>query len=94
MRKLALHPDDLRVESFETLPAAALFRRTVHAHQDDADARSGGANCVKTETCDGKFTCDGGMSCDFKCTDNTCDTPNTCHTCESRCSDAFCCSKA
>ncbi|HEU4556618.1 MAG TPA: hypothetical protein VFS20_02170 [Longimicrobium sp.] len=94
MRKLTLHPDDLRVESFETLPAAALFRRTVRAHQDDADAdaRSGGANCEKTETCDGKFTCNGGMSCDTECTDHTCDTPNSC-TCESP-ATGWCCPKA
>ncbi|HYH81887.1 MAG TPA: hypothetical protein VEX86_18915 [Longimicrobium sp.] len=72
MRKLTLYPDDLRVESFDTLPTAAGLRRTVHGHQDATDARKDGDT-------DAGFTCDGGKSCKFECTDHTCETcPDTC----------------
>lgn len=59
MRKLALHPDDLRVESFETLSAAAGLRRTVRAHQEEPDTTEPSCGDSCPDTC--------GESCDIPC---------------------------
>ena len=108
MHKLSLYLDDLRVESFDTLPAAAGLRRTVRGHQESVDSCEGNRTCggedcnapagsdddpsCKDVTFCGGFTCNGGQSCDTECTDHTCNDP-TCQSCESVCTD-WCCSKA
>ena len=59
MRKLTLHPDDLRVESFETLSAAAGLRRTVRGHQEEPDTEEPTCGNSCPDTC--------GESCDTPC---------------------------
>ncbi|HEU4884528.1 MAG TPA: hypothetical protein VFT45_19895 [Longimicrobium sp.] len=60
MKKLRLHIDDLRVDSFET-DATRGERGTVHAHVSCRCTNAQGA------TCGGGASCNGGQTCDTDC---------------------------
>ena len=82
MPKLLLHVDELRVESFDTLPTSAVRTRTVRAHQDTD------FTCAEKGTC-GEQTCD---SCQDTCKPPTCGGHHTCGdwTCEGSCPKDTC----
>jgi hypothetical protein len=72
MQKLALNLDDLRVQSFDTMPAARGGRGTVRAHESETyDELACSDACSLVATC---YTCD---TCDQACapvyTDDTAD---------------------
>lgn len=67
MKKLVLKLDDLSVQSYETTPALAHLRSTVHGHMDDAS--QDGLAC--SDACGSQvyscLTCD---TCDDACADD------------------------
>lgn len=81
MKKLKLNLDDLRVESFETSPAAPKDG-TVHGYAETYEYTICGLTC--DATCAGQSTCDlgcggqsttlcgGGGTEDFTCNDYSC----------------------
>lgn len=75
MRKLKLEIDDLRVESFRTVPSTAPFG-TVHGHSDEAGGEAEDTETA-TETGDGFLslvTCGcGATRCGASCV-RTCDS--------------------
>jgi len=88
MPKLSLHLDELRVETFDTLPWPAMHARTVHGHQGDSEftcppdhKTCGGDSCDSCVTCEppscgGNPTC-GDFTCEGTCPKDTC-IGNTC----------------
>jgi hypothetical protein len=85
MPKLSLHVDELRVESFDTLPWPVAHLRTVRAHGADftpenktcgEDTCDSCPHTCKPPTCGGHGTC-GGLTCDGSCPKDTCEG-NTC----------------
>jgi hypothetical protein len=75
MKKLALHLDDLRVETFEPLPPESV-RHTVLGHQGKTPE-----SC--NDTCPNYDTC-GGFTCPQPdCTNDSCDS--CVHTCKPTC---------
>jgi hypothetical protein len=72
MRKLKL--DSLKVESFDTTPAAARQRGTVNAHGVPTNTPAG---CGPTRNQECTFTCSWDTNCPAVCfgaTENTCET--------------------
>jgi hypothetical protein len=72
MRKLTLELDELRVQSFEVMPAAGTRRGTIHGRESEtydevACAGATNASCDTGESCD---TCD-------PCTQTFCDPTDT-----------------
>jgi hypothetical protein len=73
MRKLALNPSALRVQSFVTLPAAREGRGTVVARQEGATYDEQGCTdaCTLVQTC---YSCD---TCSDACDPGTIDPTDT-----------------
>jgi hypothetical protein len=69
MKKLKLNLDDLQVESFETTPASATQRGTVHGYRPYTDTC--GTPCTAHPQCTAE--CGGQGDTDYVCT-NDCGT--------------------
>ena len=64
MRKLALEPDELRVQSFATTASPSAARGTVRAHETETEEYACTDACTMAATgCSCEATC-GGAECD------------------------------
>jgi hypothetical protein len=71
MKKLALRPDDLSVQSFPTTPSLRDLRCTVRAHQESWDEHACSDGCTLAFTC---YSCE---SCADPCVPPPTETTDT-----------------
>ena len=79
MRKVRLFPEDLRVETFSTIPEVASLRGTVHARTGAVTCESCRPECPYTYD----FTCTCVANCEG--TYQTCPAPTCFPTCPETC---------
>ncbi|WP_420127624.1 hypothetical protein [Longimicrobium sp.] len=65
MKKLALNPDELNVQSFQTTTSLKKLRCTVRGYMDDDNGGDGGADY--SDVCSGVYSCVDWETCNAAC---------------------------